>query len=725
MIRNIKPVTHLLVCFLFLQSASGQLQKNMADYLKQRFFQYTEAVHREEIFVHTDREEYLAGENMWFNLYLVDRQSNKPLEDDKIAYFELLNPENLPVLQKRIFLDKGFGPGQIQLPDTLSSGTYTIRVYTNWMKNFLPYNCFIKDLKIYNTLNKKVFRGKTYSDNITKGNTIDNIPGRSYADFTMRVNNSDPDLLEIFLNTDNDFRINNSNVIYLFIQTHGIVNHISSEKILTDVSKIIVFKKELVPGINHITVFGSNGQPVCERFIYTPDKNKQLLTVNSYDSYKPRDKVSLDLTFENELSNPRNLSDFSISVSPVTNYKGNMELSDYMLFGSEFGLLPQMKFQGKNINELPPEIIDSLLLTVKSNWIEWGKILSDELPVLRYQVENEDHFLTGKLLTRDKKPADPDENILLSSPGKVAIFKYARPDLQGNFSFGIHIDNSVNDLIIQPDVVTKDSKINIETPFSDKYLLCEASTDSAKKVVPSYISKWSVNYQVNKIYGSSSIGNLIIPSVKTSVPRRFYGKPDVELVMADYIKLPVMQEVFFELLPGVTLKNKKSVFELSMMDPVTNTFYKEAPGMLIDGVIINDPSVIANLDPELVEKIDVVKEKYYVGNYLFLGIVNVITKGGNYSNVSLPPYAIRMPYRVLDPVWSFVSPEYSTPELKDSHIPDFRNTLYWNPSVETDESGKARIEFWTSDVKSDYEINIQGITPEGKLISAKKIFRVE
>lgn len=86
---------------------------------------------------------------------------------------------------------------------------------------------------------------------------------------------------------------------------------------------------------------------------------------------------------------------------------------------------------------------------------------------------------------------------------------------------------------------------------------------------------------------------------------------------------------------------------------------------------------------------------------------------------------IRLPYRVIDPVWSFVSPDYSSSENTNSQIPDFRNTLYWNPSVKPDKSGLANIEFWSSDVVSDYEINIQGINSEGKLISSRKCISVK
>jgi hypothetical protein len=63
--------------------------------------------------------------------------------------------------------------------------------------------------------------------------------------------------------------------------------------------------------------------------------------------------------------------------------------------------------------------------------------------------------------------------------------------------------------------------------------------------------------------------------------------------------------------------------------------------------------------------------------------------------------------------------------MKKSRIPDFRNTLYWNPSIKPDHDGKASVEFWSSDNKADYLINIQGITQDGRLFSFHKIIKVK
>ena len=176
MTRGLKPAIFFIIYILFLQVVNGQTELTMTDYLSQKFVQYCNAVPREEIYIQTDRDEYISGEYLWFNAYLIDRQSLKPSSSSKIVYFELLNPENRPVVQKRIGLVKGFGPGEINIPDTLTTGTYTIRAYTSWMKNFLPYNCFIKDIKIYNALSSKTFKKKSTSDDYPVTGAEHNLP---------------------------------------------------------------------------------------------------------------------------------------------------------------------------------------------------------------------------------------------------------------------------------------------------------------------------------------------------------------------------------------------------------------------------------------------------------------------------------------------------------------------------------------------------------------------
>ncbi len=725
MIKRLKAVILILMHFLLLQGVCGQGPSTMTDYLSQKFLRYCKSVPREEVFIHFDRNDYISGEDIWFNVYLTDRQSFKPSPNSRIVYFELLNSENRPVVQKRILIYKGFGPGQMALPDTLSSGIYTVRAYTSWMKNFLPYNCFLKNITIYNSLSNSTFKGRSNADKFVIQGTVKNIiPEIKNKGVTLKVNNSKHDILELFVDADNKFRSENNNIIYIFIQTHGNINLVSAEKLEDETTRITLSKVSLTPGVNQITIFDSKGEPVTERYIYTSFRNSNLISIQFTDSCKLRSKIKLEIGPGSNADHRLTLSNLSISVAPATSNEGEMDIADYLVLGTEFGLIGQNKIMGKKINELLPEMMDSILENVRSNWIDWSKILAWNLPNFKYPIENENHFLMGKLMADDQQPVHSNEILLMCIPGKEASFQYAKTDDKGNFKFNLHIDEGLKDFILMPDDISKNRKIILESSFSDQFAKPEINYDTTQINVSQYISKLSVNYQVQKIYTASPTGeplNPLFPAVKTT---RFYGKPDIELFLEDYISLPVMNEIFFELLPGVSLKKKKSAYEVSITYHSGDDLFVVSPCLMIDGVIIKDPTLIVNLDPELVEKIDVIKENYLVGKYFFTGIVNVITKTGDFSSISLPDYMIRLPYRVIDPVHSFVSPDFSTSEMKENHIPDYRNTLYWNSSVTPDENGKASVEFWSSDNKGDYIINIQGITQDGRPVSLQKILKV-
>jgi hypothetical protein len=709
---------HSVFLFLFaLVQFHYAFSQNVPEILRQKFQQYVNAVPREDIFVHSDRETYIAGENVWFSVYLLDRQTFMASDNSRITYFELLNPENRPVIQKKILMENGFGPGVITLPDTLRNGKYTIRAYTNWMKNFLPENCFMKDITVYNALNTGAFKEKsvraieTKSSIQTKGLNIM---------VSLEVDNTRPGNIELLIKSTSRFRALNNNTVYVFIQTHGNINQVSTEKIDSDSAQIVISRNLLSPGINHVTLFDSKGQPVAERYIYNPQKAKEVPVVKINDSCGLRDKVILEASAASASLKVLFDGNLSISVAPAHDIHKCPGIDGYMVLGSEFGLKANEINRAGNLSQSG---MDSLLMNANSNWIDWKAILSGKMPHLTWSHEKEGQFLSGRLYTDGSKPVRSGEIVLLCIPGKVAGFQYTLTDDKGNFSFNIPLDNTQKDLILMPGNLNSGYKVIPGSSFSDVYPSA-AMIDSVRKPVPPYISRLSINYQVNTLYGTSALGNPVKVLLTPLKKQRFYGKPDFELVMADYINLPVMEEVFFEILPHVSLKKKDTGFEIIITDRVDNQPYSATPTIMIDGVIIREPSLIINLDPDMVEKIDVIKEKYMVGGFAFPGIVNVITKAGDFSAVTLPDYMVRIPYRVADPVAFFTSPDYSTPEKKKNRIADYRNTLYWNPLMGADANGTRKVEFWSSDNTGDYVINIQGIMPDGSFYSFQKNLNV-
>lgn len=62
----------------------------------------------------------------------------------------------------------------------------------------------------------------------------------------------------------------------------------------------------------------------------------------------------------------------------------------------------------------------------------------------------------------------------------------------------------------------------------------------------------------------------------------------------------------------------------------------------------------------------------------------------------------------------FYSPDYSKIALPET--PDTRHTLYWAPNIVTDANGRARITFYNNGVCKDFDVDVQGVTKDGKFI---------
>jgi len=84
--------------------------------------QYQSRNLQEKLFIHPAKTFYLAGEMVWFKIYDVDASTNIPLSFSSIAYAELIDKDQRPVLQARIELRDGNGAGSFRLPATIPSG---------------------------------------------------------------------------------------------------------------------------------------------------------------------------------------------------------------------------------------------------------------------------------------------------------------------------------------------------------------------------------------------------------------------------------------------------------------------------------------------------------------------------------------------------------------------------------------------------------------------------
>jgi hypothetical protein len=90
----------------------------------------------EKLYLHCDREEYLAGQTIWFKAY--QYAEFLPFDKSSNLFVELLNEKSDIVLRNTFPVVLAVSRGQLDIPDTLSTGKYILRAYTATMLNHDP-----------------------------------------------------------------------------------------------------------------------------------------------------------------------------------------------------------------------------------------------------------------------------------------------------------------------------------------------------------------------------------------------------------------------------------------------------------------------------------------------------------------------------------------------------------------------------------------------------------
>lgn len=103
---------------------------------------------QEKAYLHTDKPYYYGGEAIWFKGYMKYFIPEMRDSLSRLLYVELINANKKIIYTRILPIDSGRVSGDILLSDTISSGDYFLRAYTQWMLNYDPKSIFIKPLPI-------------------------------------------------------------------------------------------------------------------------------------------------------------------------------------------------------------------------------------------------------------------------------------------------------------------------------------------------------------------------------------------------------------------------------------------------------------------------------------------------------------------------------------------------------------------------------------------------
>jgi hypothetical protein len=594
-----------LLTFLFSrQSYSQQLIDKTSDSDIRNF--------KEEIFVRTDRDIYISGEEVWFKAYTLNGLANTQDDISKVVYLELLDKNNFPLRQVKVKIEKSSGSASFILPDNISSGNYLIRAYTNWMKNFSTDDFFYRTISVIN-------------------------PFESIDHLKIPPDNKSSDSVNAIAGAQQQGSIYD-------IEGNQIIKRFSAG----DNKKVINYKITL-------------DKPV----------------------YGSRERIRMEISASDMAGNPVETSlSVSVAKSGVVNSPG---VSSFYRTGSADSRIHRVDGP-ENLAELEGHIISGYL----------------------------------RLKTTDEPLKNTD--ISLSFVGKTARCQFSKTDDKGAFNFVVK-ESGLNEIVIQP--LSPDISgyyIELNQPFSSifsKFKPAEFYLDSSRL---DQINKVIISMQVNNIYEPfrqtrSDESTTVIPD--------FYGKPESTIIMADYIELTSLKEVVKELLPNVYTLKQNGKHDFKLINKFRGQPFENKPLVLVDGVPVYDFEKVLSINSKEIEKAEIINTRYFISGNVFDGIVSFITKKANLGVMEFDNSIFRQAYEGCQVQNSFYSPDYSAAATKDKHIPDFRNTLYWKPDLQTGKDGKGEIEFFTSDESSDYEIVVEGISPDGKTGYNSASFRVK
>jgi TonB-dependent SusC/RagA subfamily outer membrane receptor len=148
-----KPFLKILI-FLVVVSSAGftayHLDDLRIDQIRSQFNFFYTKYKQQKIYLHTDKNIYLAGETVWMKAYLIDASSCLPDSVSKDIYVDIIDFNNNHIQSIILRNKNGYSYGDLPLSDTLQEGNYQLRSYTNWMRNFDNDFFFNKTISIKN-----------------------------------------------------------------------------------------------------------------------------------------------------------------------------------------------------------------------------------------------------------------------------------------------------------------------------------------------------------------------------------------------------------------------------------------------------------------------------------------------------------------------------------------------------------------------------------------------
>jgi hypothetical protein len=513
--------------------------------------------------------------------------------------------------------------------------------------------------------------------------------------------------------------------IYLFAHTRNVIKLVETAVNTNGTATFTIDKNKLGEGISQITIFDADKKPVCERLYFKrPTKNMGIEASTDALQYTIRKKVAVTISAKDQGNKPV-AADLSLSVYRLDSLQHDDQenILSYLWLRSDLkGNIELPGYYFKNTNAAADEALDNLMLTQGWRSFAWNDVLSKKVPAFNFLPELNGPIITAKITNKLNDQPEKDIVAYLGIPGKHVQLYSAKSDARGRLIFNMKEFYGQNEVVAETNTtIDTNYRIDILTPFSERFASIALPLLDVTSAMQTTFEDQTIAMQVQNIYNGPRMKQFSEPYVDTSA---FYGPPFKTYLLDNYTRFTTIEEVMREYIREVNVFHTRNQFRVRVVSGI-GFLGEEDPLVLIDGVPFFNMNKVFAVDPLKIRKLENVPFNYSLGASYEKGILSLTSYKGDLGGAEIDPHAVVLDYEGLQQQRQFYSPAYDTEEQAASHMPDFRNVLYWAPFLNTGAAGKKQVSFYTSDQPGKYIGVIEGISPNGEAGSQTFSFEVK
>ncbi|GAB5523940.1 MAG: hypothetical protein Roseis2KO_18120 [Roseivirga sp.] len=547
--------------------------------------------------------------------------------------------------------------------------------------------------------------------------------------------------------------------VTVLVHTRGTVHHFSELDFSRAVAITNIPKTILPAGVNHLTIFDASGKPLAERLFYMNRAEPVSLDVRTQkEAFSTRDKVEIeldlsDLTGKNQLGS--NLSLVATQSAEVVRSAHEENIKTYLLLNSDLrGTIKEPGYYFTDNSKEKKMALDRVMMTHGWRRFAWEKLLTQEMDSVQYEPER-GMTLKGKMVGKTNgKPIANGTVTYLDNKAGQTVMRTQQTNEDGEFMLTDLLHTNLNKVSLKGIITDKGLKrarkqfvkFELDTAtetFKTEWLIpadpAELSSselednilaNTAKRELYDSIYNFDPDVRIVEGVTVESKKELDFTRNKTSA---IYGKGTVTFEVPDEPRIRAQRDIFsvmsnlvsgVRIIPGMNPAN--TVVQIRAAYRMGENMDQVRPKFMLNDME-TDLLTIVYLPVDQIDRVEIYKgpDAAIFGLETIGGVMAVYTKSGfealGEASTEQGLYSISLPG--LQAPREFFSPDYA--KDKPEHAkPDIRSLVHWQPTVVTDSTGIAKVEFWTTDNAGTIDIEIQGLTYSGKPVVKKSTIQV-